>query len=1391
MKKASKRILSVFLAIALIFSSAYVGLTEVDFGKLFAVRTHAANVVNSGTCGDNLTWTLDDEGTLTISGTGEMASYSYNSNAPWYSNKANIYSVVIEDGVTSIGNYAFYGCTNLTSIIIPDSVTSICDYAFYNCTSLASVKIPDSVTSMGNYAFYGCTKLKDVYITDLEAWCGISFARGDANPLYKGANLYLNGELVTDLVIPDSVTSIGNYVFYKCTSLTSIEIPEGVTSIGMEAFYGCTKLKDVYITDLEAWNGISFSNFSSNPMNNGANLYLNGELVTDLVIPDSVTSIGNYAFVGCTSLTSITIPNTVTNIGNCAFRGCTNLTSISIPNSVTNIGDYAFYNCANLTSITIPDCVATIGDFAFGYCENLTSIAIPDSVISIGDYAFSSCSNLTSVDFGDGVTSIGDFAFASCTSLASVAVPYNVTSIGGNAFSACKSLVSVSIENGEIGQWAFSNCTNLKAINIGSGVTRIGDMAFDECESLESIYITDVAAWCDIDFVDNPMYTADNLYLDGELIVDLIIPDGVTSIPHGAFYGCTSITSVTIPNTVTSIGTNAFYGCTGLTSIEIPDGVTSISSSAFGNCTNLTSIIIPDSVTDIGLGAFENTEYYNSSSNWENNVLYINNHLIKANTSISGNYAIKEGTKTVADNAFYKCSSLTSVTIPDGVTNIGNQAFYYCTNLASITIPDSIVEIGSAFYDCKNLKDVYITDIAAWCEITFSHNYSNPLCFADNFYLNGELITALVIPDGVTRIASYTFQNWASLTSVTIPDSVTSIGVGVFGNSGYYNDVSNWENDVLYIDNHLIAAKTSITGDYTIKEGTKTIADSAFKGCTNLASIIISNSVTNISDNAFYNCKNITSIAIPGSVTSLSSNAFTGCAGLNAINVDESNLCYSSLDGVLFNKDKTALILYPNGKYSDYIIPDSVISIEASAFFGCKGLVSITIPDSVKRIGKYGFGYCTSLTTISIPDGVTTIDDCAFLGCTGLTSISIPGSVTFIGDGTFSDCTGLKDVYYDGTASDWEKIIIEGNNSCLTDATIHFAYINPEDYLTFSLNNDGESYSVTGCDVSASGKLIIPDIYNGLSVTGIGTSAFASCTALTSIVIPDSVISISFNAFGNCTGLTSITIPDSVTSMASFAFSDCENLEYVEIGKGLTEIAGEVFGRCTSLTDVSIPDNITIIYERAFTGCTSLKSITIPNRVTYICNGAFSGCTSLKSIVIPESVTEIFTGAFKNCASDFTIYCYRDTYAMQYAIDNSMNYVIMDIGATENCTIDYENKRIFSTVNGITSLEDMIYVPGTSVAFVEASLISGNYEFIGTGSIVTVFDGDEMSEYTVVVNGDTNGDSVCDALDAAQVALASSGHTSLGGAYGIAADNNGDGVVDINDYQAVVNKAVS
>ena len=381
----------------------------------------------------------------------------------------------------------------------------------------------------------------------------------------KQAMVIKGGNYSGEIVIPSeityndviySVTSIGVEAFYNCTGLTSITIPNSVTSIGSRAFQYCSGLKEVHISDLTAWCNIDFGSYNTNPLYYAKNLYLNNELVTELVIPNDVTKIKSYAFFYCFGLTSIEIPNNVTSIGDYAFQGCTGLTSVVIPNSVTFIGVEAFRDCTGLTSIEIPNSVTRIANLAFSGCTGLTGeLVIPNSVTSIGEYAFSSGIRLTNVEIPNSVTSIEKGAFYNCSGLTGeLKIPNSVTSIGVEA---------------------FRDCTGLTSIEIPNSVTRIANLAFSGCTGLTG---------------------------------ELVIPNSVTSIGEYAFSSGIRLTNVEIPNSVTSIEKGAFYNCSSLTSVTIGSGVKYIYTEAFAKCSDLTDIYcLAPSVPSTNAAAFKDS----------------------------------------------------------------------------------------------------------------------------------------------------------------------------------------------------------------------------------------------------------------------------------------------------------------------------------------------------------------------------------------------------------------------------------------------------------------------------------------------------------------------------------------------------------------------------------------------------------------------------------------------------------------------------------------------------------------------------------------------------------------------------------------------------------------
>ena len=516
-------------------------------------------------------------------------------------------SVTIPNSVTSIGYRAFYNCSSLTSVTIPNSVTSIGEDAFRDCSSLTSVTIGNSVTNIGGHAFSGCSGLTSVVWNAKN--CADFRGGGDA-PFYD-----INSQ-ITSFTFGSEVEHIPAYLCYGMKNLTSVTIPNSVTSIGEYAFSGCSGLTQTnYTGDIAGWCGINFGGWGSNPTTYSHNLYINNVEVKDLVIPNSVTSIGDGAFCGCSGLTSVTIPNSVTSIGSSAFRDCSGLTSVTIPNSVTSIGGAAFRDCSGLTSVTIPNSVTSIGEEAFAKCRWLTSVTIPNSVTSIGVEAFAGCSGVTKFII-EGTPTFDAFTLTYFPKLDSIAVPAECFDIPEEYWVSCpKQVRYIKIMGGELSSDAFSviqrNYKVLNTLDLTSATnTTLTDEAFKGCYALESLSLP------------SELQTIGYMALaDCKNLQSIHVPSSVTDIDDSAFENCRSVTSITFGDALQSapqlrstgstsnsqlrrIGNWGFYNCHNLQNLTIPEGVEEIGTAAFYGCTYLEELSLPSSVQSIGDNCF-------------------------------------------------------------------------------------------------------------------------------------------------------------------------------------------------------------------------------------------------------------------------------------------------------------------------------------------------------------------------------------------------------------------------------------------------------------------------------------------------------------------------------------------------------------------------------------------------------------------------------------------------------------------------------------------------------------------------------------------------------------------------------------------------------------------
>ena len=851
---------------------------------------------------------------------------------------------------------------------------------------------------------------------------------------------------------------------------------------------------------------------------------------------------------------------------------------------------------------------------------------------------------------------------------------YKVVAIGINAFDGCSGLTSVIIPNSvtSIGAGAFSYCSGLTSITIPNSVTSIGESAFSSCSGLTSI----------------------------------TIPNSVTSIGNSAFGRCNCLASITLPEKIKSIGDKTFYQCFKLASINIPDGVTSIGERAFCECTGLISLTIPSSVTTIEKAAFRFCYNLTSIVVESGNTYYDSregcNAIIRTNDNelIVGcmNTTIPYGVTKIGFGAFSDCRKMTSITIPNSVTTIDEYAFEDCEGLTSLTIPNSVTQIEyRAFTGCAGLTSLTIpnsvTSIAGYafrgCSGLTSVSIPNSLTtLSERLFLECSGLTSVSIPNSVTSISGYAFSGCSSLTSITIPNSVTSIGEAVFKDCSSLTVVRSMIEEPFAISNNVFSTYNI---PLYVPAGTKALYE-ATDGWKNFANIVESRDESIVFADA-----EVKRICVANWDTN----------GDGELSYAEAAVVTDL--GEVFKGNEVIT------NFSELQYFKELTKIGNMAFWGCRGLTSVTIPNKVTSIGEYAFVY-THLTYITIPNSVTNIEEGAFRYCYYLTSITIPNSVTSIGIAPFSRCYSLK------------EIIVEQDNTNYADIDGVLFIKDFTEIIQFPCGKQVDTYSIPN------------------SVKIIGDGAFSDCNGLSSIEIPNSVTTIRGGAFYPCTGLTSITIPNSVTSIGHYAFRGCTSLASIIIENGnikydsrdncnaiihtasnrlllgcmntvipnsVTAISSNAFSECIGLTSIIIPNSVKSIEYAAFSNCSSLTSVTIPNSVTSISGYAFSGCSSLTSITIPNSVTSIEEAVFKDCSSLTVV---RSMIEEPFAISNNVFstyniplYVPAGTKALYEATDGWKNFANIVEMAGLEPVDE-----GDNVDYADGGEISEDTDLAGT-----------------------------------------------------------------------------
>ncbi|MBR6200368.1 MAG: leucine-rich repeat domain-containing protein [Spirochaetales bacterium] len=667
----------------------------------------------------------------------------------------------IPEGVTDIAQDAFRDCIYLKHVKFPDSLTKTDSTAFKDCTALESVDIGRGVEELGADTFEGCTALKKVnYRGTIAKWCAIKFGYyyDEANPVYHAHCLYINDELLTDLVIPDNVTEISDYAFRNCTSIESVTIGKGLTRSGYCTFMGCTGIKKVnYLGTVAQWCRIYFS---PSPILYSHNFYVNDELVTDLVIPDGVTSISE--FTGCKHITSVSIPDSVTWIDSNAFAGCTGLTGeLRLPSKMDYIGSSAFAGCSGLTKIVIPDLYFSISQGLLAGCTSLEYLSIP----YIGGDIYYEFSDEWDTRFGGDDTPECERWHNTGSESRSLSYIFDDgrfednLNLGGEwdwsneLYYATDervpaSLKTVVVRGGKIADFAFEGCSSIEHIELPDGITRIGEDAFRGCASLKSITIPDTVTEIGVRAFQSCVG------MEGTIT----IPSGVKSIRYETFKWCGAKRIDLLG--VTGIAGDSFMYCPNLTTVNLPNTLTYIGNKAFAKTKSLESLVIPDSVTDFGQWSYMDMTFYESG--------------IRSIT-------LGSGVREIGRQAFYNCDRLESIDIPDNVTKIGDLAFNDCDALLSVRIGNGVIEIGDiedrgsipggweygVFGGCDNLRHLTIGN-----SVKIIHDAAFAYCY--------NLTGCLVIPDSVEQICASAFGGCDGITCIDIGANVKEMSGSMY-----------------------------------------------------------------------------------------------------------------------------------------------------------------------------------------------------------------------------------------------------------------------------------------------------------------------------------------------------------------------------------------------------------------------------------------------------------------------------------------------------------------------------------------------------------------------------------------------------------------------------------
>ncbi len=835
--------------------------------------------------------------------------------------------------------------------------------------------------------------------------------------------------------------------------------------------------------------------------------------LTSVVIPNSVTSIGAYAFSNCDALQSVKMGTGMKTVSDFAFANCDYLKSVDL-GETTYIGTAAFYNCPMLNTVDFGSSLETIaysggwngtdyGQGAFEGCTALASVTLPNTTKSIGGTTFENCSRLERVSLGTGLTTIGGDAFNNCDKLKSIVIPDSVTNMGSYAFYDCDALESVTIGSGlsNIPEFAFAECGYLESLEL-SNTKQIYEAAFYNCVMLNSVEWGESleVIWGNTEW--NGRHYGKGAFEACEALPSVTIPDTVTTIGTQAFMNCVGMRYITLGENVTALGASAFKNCSTATRITLNEKLATIGTSAFENCAKVYTIDIPDSVVSMGDYAFYSCDAMETltigsgldvisryafadcpcletadlgSVEEINTAAFYNCSVLEevdfGESLVAINYSGDWDGRAYGQGAFEECVALRSVTIPNTTISIGDTTFYNCDRLATVTLGNSLDAIGGdAFYDCDVLTSIVIPNSVTqmgWytfysCDALQSVQIGNGLDVLPAYaFAQCPALTTLALGD-VDEIQTAAFYNCTALRTVDWGTALKKLtcstdwngrhyGTGVFENCTSLTSLAI-PNTATEIGQNSFKNCTGLTR-VTVGNKVITIGASAFRDCTGITTVTLDEKLVTIGGSAFENCAKLQSIVIPDSVTSLGSYAFYNCQALKSASIGEATDVISSF----------AFAQCPN---LERVTLTGTTSIDTAAFYNCTSLHDLDLGTGLRTItsstgwdgrnyGKGAFQNCTALTALTFPSRVTSIASNAFNGCTGVVYVYFCDKLQTIENSAFVGCSAVTDVFYEGTASEWGYVSVGTGNDPITNATMHYGATPVVTYTVFYHANGG------------------------------------------------------------------------------------------------------------------------------------------------------------------------------------------------------------------------------------------------------------------------------------------------------------------------------------------------